>query len=372
MQPSPVRALCALTLLFGAVSGANQVTHAGSATVTCMLGGGAPDPRWTIPSETQDAALTDMILAQAREVPPAATTLMGFSGFRIELKSSTEASHFSSARKLSGQFSYSVEKDTVQTLYAYIEDEQLIASLTESGESAGVLSDAVVQHIQERTHYCAQPNGAAPSPSGCANAQLLPVAPAGAVPDDDCDIPIVGPDSWKEIVYAPKDDDCGGFVTYQGDNNCYAYANDIVTNTFPQPGRGSGHKWTVNTCEDMKRGSISDGLTWIGTELPTYSAGPDNGHFVALYIWPDTNFHWARMDASGDYKSADMDDALRWSHKPGGTEVRDVDNDGNAIYDPSVANLAPWRYAPVRSVDACHPLPAWDVVPPPDALLIVP
>jgi hypothetical protein len=38
---------------------------------------------------------------------------------------------------------------------------------------------------------------------------------------------------------------------------------------------------------------------------------------VALLIWPNTNFHWIRMDAKNS--SADVS---YWSHKPGGTAVR--------------------------------------------------
>ena len=58
-------------------------------------------------------------------------------------------------------------------------------------------------------------------------------------------------------------------------------------------GRGSGKKWTLNTCQDMGNASIRDGLVYNGTVLP--KAPPEKGHFVALLIWPETNFHWIRM-----------------------------------------------------------------------------
>jgi hypothetical protein len=50
-----------------------------------------------------------------------------------------------------------------------------------------------------------------------------------------------------------------------------------------------------------------------------------------MHIWPGTNFHWVRMDAD-----------LTFSHKPGGTAARNVDNDGKTITDPSQANFSPW------------------------------
>ena len=37
-----------------------------------------------------------------------------------------------------------------------------------------------------------------------------------------------------------------------------------------------------------------------------------------------------------------MDADLKWSHKPGGSPVRNVDNDGKIITDPAKANVSPW------------------------------
>eukprot|EP00658_Telonema_sp_P-2_P021237 TRINITY_DN18447_c0_g2_i1.p2 TRINITY_DN18447_c0_g2~~TRINITY_DN18447_c0_g2_i1.p2 ORF type:complete len:140 (-),score=20.17 TRINITY_DN18447_c0_g2_i1:216-635(-) len=108
-----------------------------------------------------------------------------------------------------------------------------------------------------------------------------------------------------------------------------SYGTDIATNTFAQPGQGSGQKWAANTCEDVKQAATRDGLEWHGTSLPS-GEGP-SGHYVALLIWPDTNFHWIRRDAGG-----------KWSHKPGGTAVRNVDNNQKEITDPSKSNFSPW------------------------------
>jgi len=88
-----------------------------------------------------------------------------------------------------------------------------------------------------------------------------------------------------------------------------------------------------------------DGLIYVGQELQDYMIGPDDGHYVALYIWPNTNFHWARMDYNGTYNNTGT---RRWSHKPGGTDVQITDNNGNCIgYPspcvlPSQADLSPW------------------------------
>lgn len=139
--------------------------------------------------------------------------------------------------------------------------------------------------------------------------------------------PVVGPDTIPDFNVTA--DDKGYFITYQYDNNCYNYGSDIATNTFAQPGRGTGHHWEYNTCESIRKAAEFDGLVWVGEKLP--SPQPEHGHYIALFIWPDTNFHWVRKDSNG-----------MWSHKPGGTQVRNTDNTGKTVSDPSVANFSPW------------------------------
>ncbi|CAE7604559.1 unnamed protein product [Symbiodinium natans] len=88
----------------------------------------------------------------------------------------------------------------------------------------------------------------------------------------------VGPDSVPS--YEPGLDDRGCFVSHQSQNNCYNYGTDISTDTFAQPGRGSGQKWKANTCDAIRAAAESDGLKWQGTDLP--KGPPETGHYVAL------------------------------------------------------------------------------------------
>jgi len=148
-------------------------------------------------------------------------------------------------------------------------------------------------------------------------------------------VPIKGSDDPTKVHYDPSNDDGGCFVQEQGENNCYDYGNDIVTNTFAQPGRGSGvcppntRPCVKNNCDAIKNAAISDGLEWVGNDLPTDL--PKEGHYVSLHVWPNSNFHWIRMDAD-----------KYWSHKPGGTAVRNVDNNNEKITDPGKADFSPW------------------------------
>jgi hypothetical protein len=111
-------------------------------------------------------------------------------------------------------------------------------------------------------------------------------------------------------------------------NNCYNYACNKQTNTFAQPGRFGGMRWTALTCANVGAAARRDGLA------PTVcynQACPCGSYKVALVIWPNRDFHWYRQDDNGN-----------WSHKPGKTAATNKDNAGNAIVDPQLANRGPY------------------------------
>jgi hypothetical protein len=196
-------------------------------------------------------------------------------------------------------------------------DAKLISSLS------GQISDEVLDHIKEEAVRLSLGN------DNCVDAD------DNFTPQADCTGPVIGPDDPTQIHYDVNNDNMGCFKTEQRNNNCYNYGNDIVTNTFAQPGRGGGacapgsRPCVANTCDDVKNAAIKDGLTWVGTELPTEL--PVNGHYLSLHIWPNSNFHWIRMDAD-----------MKWSHKPGGSAVRNYDNNQKEITDPGQADFSPW------------------------------
>jgi hypothetical protein len=109
-------------------------------------------------------------------------------------------------------------------------------------------------------------------------------------------------------------------------NNCYAYVNNQPTNTFAQPGRGTGQQWKSLDCDDVRSASERDGLVTAGSFQASRA-----GWYGALVIWPGFDYHWYRQDASGC-----------WSHKPGHTKVRDVDHAGQPIADPSQCDRGPY------------------------------
>ncbi|WP_131281718.1 hypothetical protein [Hylemonella gracilis] len=110
-------------------------------------------------------------------------------------------------------------------------------------------------------------------------------------------------------------------------NNCYNYANDKITNTFAQPGRGSGSMYTAMDCGNVGGAAQRDGQIPIGPPAST----PAQGQFIALVIWPGYDFHWYRQDNN-----------TKWSHKPGQTPARNTDNSGALISDPRNCNRGPY------------------------------
>lgn len=117
--------------------------------------------------------------------------------------------------------------------------------------------------------------------------------------------------------------------TVQPHNNCYNYANDQITNTFAQPGRATGHQATVMACPNVTAGATSDGLHSVANFSGVLPKG--GGWYVALVVWPGSDYHWYRQDNVGC-----------WSHKPGQTPARNVDNAGNPISDPKTCNRGPY------------------------------
>ena len=113
----------------------------------------------------------------------------------------------------------------------------------------------------------------------------------------------------------------------QRTNNCYNYANNRATNTYAQPGRGSGSIFSSLNCNDVGKAAGRDGLR----REPSYKASTA-GWYTALVIWLGKDYHWYRQDENGC-----------WSHKPGQTPARNIDDSGNAISDPKHCDRGNYR-----------------------------
>lgn len=117
-------------------------------------------------------------------------------------------------------------------------------------------------------------------------------------------------------------------------NNCYNYATNRRTNTFAQPGRGSGQIYPYIDCVQVSNAALRDGAhrrydCFPSSEYPRY--------LVALVYAPNyyssRDYHWYRYHPEGF-----------WGHKPGGTRARNTDNSGKVITDPRTCNRGPYTH----------------------------
>jgi hypothetical protein len=114
----------------------------------------------------------------------------------------------------------------------------------------------------------------------------------------------------------------------QFNNNCYNYGTNYRTDTFAQPGRGSGIQFTVLNCSSVKQAAVRDDLIDAATSNNRF---PVEGHLVALVVAPQFDFHWYRKARDG-----------RWTHKVGPAPTTPFDNSGNPITDPRTADRGPY------------------------------
>lgn len=129
-------------------------------------------------------------------------------------------------------------------------------------------------------------------------------------------------------------------------NNCYDYANNKQTDTYSQPGFGSGlifdeslyacgneRSLLANPLNSLAAASIRDGLVKVKNCNKKLLKG--EGWYVALLTGKvggkkgvEQDFHWVRQDATGC-----------WSHKLGWDSASDTDSLGRKIADPKNAQF---------------------------------
>jgi hypothetical protein len=145
-------------------------------------------------------------------------------------------------------------------------------------------------------------------------ARAAPRAPADEEEDPDTTLgDALGPDlSWWN-------DENVGPDAHQYFNNCYNYATNVRTDTFAQPGRGSG--LSLSSYE------LAHVYAWFDNVYDAPAGDnvtPIAGHLVALALAPTIgDYHWWRKNDNG-----------YWSHKPGQTPATTKDASGASITDP--------------------------------------
>jgi hypothetical protein len=114
-------------------------------------------------------------------------------------------------------------------------------------------------------------------------------------------------------------------------HNCYSYAMGKIIKSLrskAQPGYSSGHNHLMNnqfTCSQFKDRIKKDSP---GNYIESFDNACYPGFYkVFLALDSPNDYHWWRQDSNG-----------YWSHKPGSTEVTDLDADGKKIKNPLKSN----------------------------------
>ena len=258
--------------------------------VTLDIFSGRPNPIWTL-SASQEKELADRMAALKEftdKRPSGAFGGLGYRGFLIarNAEESGRADHMHVHEGIVERGLGSPNQVADAAL------ENWLASTAD-----GVIGADLRQHLADAIRNAA-------AKGFVAKAATSVSCPANHA----ADAPAYNPGAWNVPNVQPY-------------NNCYNYANDHATNTFAQPGRATGHGTNIMACNTVMPAAVSDGLRSVANFGGTLNKG--QGWYVALVVAPGQDYHWYRQDNVGC-----------WSHKPGRTVARNVDNSGHAISDP--------------------------------------
>lgn len=255
--------------------------------VTLDMYSGRPNPSWEL--SASDAKKLQKLLAQKRKqtatASPGSSGILGYRGLII---SGTDPA----LPKVMRAFDGVLEAESLQTPNYLDSDSEVESFVLESAGTA--LQESEKQFIRQQI----QKNVLGGIGNSASNFELLAIPP-------------YNPLKWNTDPIVLRN------------NNCYNYGNDTITNTFAQPGRGSGQDGPYPpACPETAAAAARDGLVAI----PNPNISPTEGHIAALVVSTTPGFfdyHWYRRDSNG-----------MWSHKPGQTAARNTDNAGKLISDP--------------------------------------
>jgi hypothetical protein len=260
---------------------------------------GRPNPKWTLTS-SEELELVDRIMADKSAIRKVddVESILGYRGMVISAADSSGSDRLSA---LALPKSFRVRQQTMLD----------VSSVTERWLLATQGSEDLSQGV--RAHSEASVSSAplvSQSPQAGANSGS--VAPAAAC-----------------VIWWTSNSDFSFWNSNPtlSTNNCYNFASNLATNTFAQPGRGSGTIFSSLTVSNIKSAMYRDGYK---------SSCSGNNFKVYLVIWPGNDFHFYRevADAAGGAK--------RWAHKPGATPARNYDNSGIVISNPVTCNRGPY------------------------------
>ncbi|SHG82815.1 hypothetical protein [Streptoalloteichus hindustanus] len=283
--------------------------------ITADLFSGRPNPVW----EVQDEARVRETLRSLRqhedllsEGVPAGSGL-GFRGFEIESSSDeltlgvgyASSVYLPVGRTARGARANEFAEQLIDLLYR---DATAVAPPSELPPLETPIQELLTAELQ----WAASQGGAASLSDASGQAEQPAQQPAAPAVTCTIEVAPYNPGFWNDNA------------TTRRCNNCYNYASNWRTNDFAQPGLGCGSVYQSLSCDAVTRAALCDGMHH------RYDCFPDSEKprwLVALAVGPGYDYHWYRLMKEGF-----------WGHKPGGTNVRNVDERNRQITDPQTAD----------------------------------
>lgn len=222
--------------------------------MTLAIFSGVPDPVWTVHSGHESFKRFKDHLHNARTTRKTyrhehMSSILGFKGFLVHPPEAEEA------ELVVGHETKELQKLLLETM----PEELIPAALRQKILHA--IEQGSVSHQTQR-----------------ASRQDVLQAPSKGAKDDE-----------EILHYAPKLnlDRWNSYPLVLGNNNCYNYANNNITNSFAQPGTASGHPYgRPITAEGVLRAAESDGLVKmnVAPSDPCPSAPKQPNCLVALVV----------------------------------------------------------------------------------------
>lgn len=295
--------------------------------VTLDIFSGRPNPSWVLDEREAREVLRQV--AATRELATPADQDRGVLGFRGLILESDEGS---AAAGLDLPASFRIASGQSGAEARGLElAERLISRMGRPFPATGAPSqEGAYADLDLRSLALGELRSAPSSGSGDA-ATLADAAPGDATAQAGATVIGTDASSWTTLTVGACSYEASAFNptfwngsrTVMRNNNCYNYASNRRTDTFAQPGRATGAQASTMACSNVTTGAVSDGAV----QASTCVTGQSPRHYMALVIWPGTDYHWYRRHSDGF-----------WGHKPGQTAARNYDNSNNVIYDPQTAN----------------------------------
>ena len=145
------------------------------------------------------------------------------------------------------------------------------------------------------------------------------------------DEPSYNPDQWNKHKGVKEAHNCFAYAyRFMDMPNTPKCTNESCPISFPQPGRASGYpKWSKikgKRCPDIIARALGD---VPGSKRVSFTQRCLKGMRKVAFI----------ADPKEDYHVLSEDNTGKWSHKPGGTDVTNVDASKRPIINPTLANF---------------------------------